>query len=62
MVARGMGPMVLGSTAGGVGPPYATPRPHRLSSRGDGVAKVVERAPIFGESAAESLGRYNRLV
>ena len=62
MVARGMGPMVLGSTAGGVGPRTPTPRPHRLWPRGDEVAKVVELAPVFGGTATESLGRYNRLV
>ena len=28
--------------------PYATPRPYRLWSRGDEVAKVVELAPVFG--------------
>ena len=54
MVARGMGPMILGSAAGGVAPPPpVTPRPHRLSSRGDGMAKVVERAPVFGGSVRE---------
>ena len=34
-------------------PPPVTPRPHRLSSRGDWVAKVVERAPVFGGSGRE---------
>ena len=33
--------------------PPVTPRPHRLSSRGDGMAKVVERAPVFGGSVRE---------
>ena len=35
------------STAGGIGGRTPTPRPYRLWSRGDEVAKVVELSPVF---------------
>ena len=40
--------------------PYATPRPHRLWSRGDEVANVVELSPGFGRKWRSIPQKYNR--
>ena len=63
MVARGMGPMVLGSAAGGVGAPRTSPRdPIGYSREAMGWRKWSNCRQFSAGAAAESLGRYNRLV
>ena len=48
------------STVGGGGTPEASPRPHRLWSRGDEVANVVELASGFGQKWRSIPQKYNR--
>ena len=62
MVARGMGPMVLGSTAGGVGARTPSRDPIGYRREAMGWRKWSNWRQFSAGTAAESLGRYNRLV
>ena len=62
MVALGMGPMVLGSTAGGIGGRTPPRDPIGYGREAMRWRRWSNWPQFSAGSAAESLGRYNRLV
>ena len=62
MVARGMGPMILGSAASGVGPRTPPRDPIGYRREAMGWRKWSNGRQFSAAAAAKSLGKYNRLV